>query len=115
MNPTIQYPGYTVEIPDALMHPFKVLATVLAGYEFDHPFELYQNPNVANAANTCLDCVSAAIGKQFAHESSLGDAFNQWHALSAFDRLEHVIKAAMAAEPVDIGYMQETGGRNNFG
>ena len=111
MNPTIQYPGYTVEIPDHLMKPFKVFATALAGDEFDHPFELFNNPYLAEAVRTCLDSVLVAIGKQYAHESYLGDAFNQWHALSEFERLEHVIKAAMATEPVDIGYMLETGGR----
>jgi hypothetical protein len=111
MNPTIQYSGYTVEIPDTLIHPFKVLATVLAAYEFDHPLDLYDNQNVANVANNCLSCVTAAIGKQYAEDNCLGDAFNHWRALGDFDRISHIIKAAMAAKPVDIGYMLETGGR----
>jgi hypothetical protein len=115
MELEIKYPGYTVEIPDRLLKPFKLLATVLAGYEFDHPFELFNNPHSAKVVQTCLDCVLVALGKQFAHESSLGDAFNQWSILSDFERLELVIKAAMAAQPVDIGYMLQTGGRPNFG
>lgn len=115
MNPTIKYPGYTVDIPDRLLKPFKVFATVLAGAEFDHPFDLFDNPHSAQVVRTCLDCVLVAIGKHFAHESSLADAVNQWSALSEFERLEHVIKAAMATEPVDIGYMLETGGRKYLG
>jgi hypothetical protein len=115
MNPTIQYPGYTVEIPDRLLKPFKVFATVLAGAEFDHPFELFDNPHSARVVDTCLDSVLVAIGKQFAHESTLGDAFNQWRALSDFERLELVIKAAFSAEPLDLGYMLETGARTNLG
>jgi hypothetical protein len=114
MNPTIQYPGYTVEIPDHLLKPFKVLATVLAGAEFDHPFDLYNNPHSARVVDTCIECISAAIGKQFAHESSLGDAVNQWRALSDFERLELVIKAAISAEPLDLAYILETGGRTNL-
>jgi hypothetical protein len=114
MNPDIKYPGYTVEIPDHLMHPFKVLATVLAGIEFDHPCDLFHNRHSADVVDACLDCVLVAIGKQFAHESGLGGAANQWRALSDFERIEHVIKAAMAAGPLDIGYMQETCGRKAF-
>jgi hypothetical protein len=88
MNPTIQYPGYTVEIPDRLLKPFKVFATVLAGAEFDHPFELFDNPHSARVVDTCLDSVLVAIGKQFAHESTLGDAFNHWCAILRAEGLQ---------------------------
>lgn len=115
MNPTIQYPGYTVEIPDRLLKPFKVFATVLAGAEFDHPLDLFDNPFSARVVQTCLDSVLVAIGKQFAHESTLGDAFNHWCTLSDFEHLELVIKAAISAEPLDIGYMLETGARTSLG
>lgn len=115
MNTTyVQYPGYTVEIPDQLNHPFKVFATVLLGAEFDHPLEVLDHPASAELFETCDMCVYTAIGKECAHDSKIGDAFNQWRQLAMYERLNAIIKAASKIDPMDITHMKSTGGRHSF-
>ena len=114
MNPTIKYPGYSVEISDHLLHPFRQLATVLAVTGFNHPLDVCDHPRLEEVVLACIDCILAAIGKQYAHDSCLGDAVWHWRALGDLEKVELVIKAALATKPLDIGYMLETGGRTNL-
>ncbi len=110
----VQYPGYTVEIPDRFIHPFKMLSTVLLGANFDHPCELLDFPASEELIEMCDQCVYTAIGKEFAHDGKIADAFNQWRHLSMYERVSEIVKAAQKIEPLDITHMKNTGGRHNF-
>ena len=113
-NAYVQYPGYTVDIPDQLNHPFKVFATVLLGAEFDHPVEVLNNPASAELFEECDMCVHTAIGKEFAHDGKIGDAYNQWRRLSVYERITAIIEAAHRVDPLDITEMKSAGWRHNF-
>lgn len=110
----VQYTGYTIEIPDYLQKPFKVLSTILKGLKVDHPCDLINYPGAADLLQTCSCCVYAAIGSEHAHDGKIGEAFKNWHHLDAFERDDAVIKAALKTEPLDISHMKQTGSRYNF-
>jgi len=45
MNTTeIRYPGYTIEIPDGLLKPFRELATIINNIDVDGPDGILSNP-----------------------------------------------------------------------
>lgn len=112
MNTTsIQYPGYTIEIPDPLLKPFRVLSTVLSGVDHLHPMQMLENPAIAEIIEDCNFSVLAAIGKEYAHDAKIGDAVNQWNYIGYFDRAMIIRRAAARTEPLDLGLMLETGRR----
>ena len=99
---TVQYPGYTIEIADHLTHPFRVLSTILTGLEFDHPIDLLSSSVTSDVIRKCYECVSASIGKEFAHEDKIRDALANWSNLTQYERLTMIIEAAEKTEPLEI-------------
>lgn len=103
MNITeIQYPGYTIEIPDGLLKPFRLLSRILNDIDFDHPVDLLSFPVTSELIKTCDECVCASVGKVFAHDMKVGNALAQWVNLSQYERATIIIEAAEKTEPFDI-------------
>ena len=102
---TIQYHGYSIEIADHLTRPFRVLATILSGVEFDHPIELLLSSVTSELIAQCNDRVIASIGKEFAHEEKIRNALTNWSVLTQYERLTNIIEAAEKTEPLEISSM----------
>ncbi|MEY8118484.1 hypothetical protein AB9F26_09495 [Falsihalocynthiibacter sp. BN13B15] len=106
---TVQYPGYTIEIPDGLIQPFRELSTIINNIYVDGPDGILSNPVTRKLVEHCNDCVSAAIGKEFAHELKIGDALSQWRNLSSYERSSLILDAAFNTEPFNISSVFEAG------
>lgn len=101
-NTTIEYPGYSIEIPEALLQSFKLLSTFLRGVEDGQNIDLSSPSRVTAIVKDCHYAVIAAIGKAFAHDAQVMDALAQWRSLSEIQQTEAVFQAAANTEPVDI-------------
>lgn len=103
MNTTsVQYPGYTIEIADHLIRPFKVLSRILTGIEFDHPSDLLYHIITAELIKACDECVCASVGKAFAHQDKIRNALANWSNLSQYERAEIIINAAAKTDPIEL-------------
>jgi hypothetical protein len=97
---TVTIKDNTIEIPDGLIQPFKALASILEGLEFEHPIELLQSAMAAELISKCEIYVVAAIGKAFAHTLEISEVTRDWLAMTDYERLIEVLSAAAKAEPL---------------
>jgi hypothetical protein len=104
---TIQYPGYTIEIPDGLLEPFRLLSTIMNNIDFDGPYDILAYPVTYKLVERCNDCVSAAIGKAFAHDIKIGVALSEWINLSQYERSSIILDAAVNTAPFDFASIFE--------
>ena len=103
MNRTeIQYLGYTIEIPDGLLKPFRLLSSIMNNIDFDGPDDILSYPVTYNLVERCNDCVSAAIGKEFAHDIKIGNALTGWINLTRYERSSIILDAAVNTAPFDF-------------
>jgi hypothetical protein len=103
MNTTeIQYPGYTIEIPDGLLKPFRLLSTIMNNIYFDGSDDILSYPVTYELVERCNDYVSASIGKEFAHDIKIGNALSEWINLSQYERWVIILDAAANTAPFDF-------------
>ncbi|GAB5431036.1 MAG: hypothetical protein EpisKO_04060 [Epibacterium sp.] len=106
---TVQYPGYTIEIPETLIKPFRILSTVMKGMEVEDPIPLLSEPISAEIIEACIHAVSTSIGKEFAHDAKISNALSQWAKLSKYEKTLIITEASDKIEPFDHGLKLQTG------
>ena len=98
----IEYPGYSIEIPDALQQSFKMLSALLRGVEDGQNIDLSSSSLVTDIVKDCHYAVIAAIGKTFAHDVKIREALAKWRSLSEVEQTQAVFQAALNTQPQEI-------------
>lgn len=114
MNQTqVLYRGYSIDIPDGLIKPFKLLAFLLKHLEFESIFDLMNNNATLDLLAKCANATIAAIGQNFAHDTRVGAALDGWLSMSEVEQVIELVKAARMTEPSDFSHIFQNSSDHN--
>lgn len=105
MNPSVQYHGYTITIPDGLLKDFEILSLFINQLEFENIFDLMENAVSDNILTRCNYATMAAIGQNFAHDTAVGAALAGWLQLSYVEQVAALLNAAKKTEPLSCSHL----------